>query len=105
MGVLIGALGFIFGMLFHQRMAEYLPYLAIGQIVWGFVTAPNGEGCTSFLSASDTSLQIRMSLFTHVVRALLRNLAIFGHNLLILPILFLLFLKPISWSVLLVVPV
>lgn len=104
MGVLIGALGFVFGMLFNQPMAEYLPYLAIGQILWGFVSATIGEGCTSFVSASDTILQIRMPLFTHVARALWRNLAISGHNLLILPILFLVFLKPVGWIALLVVP-
>ena len=104
MGVMISALGFIFGMLFNQPMADYLPYLAIGQILWGLVTATIGEGCISFISASDTILQIRMPLFTHVGRTLWRNLAILGHNLLILPIVFLIFLKPVSWVALLALP-
>lgn len=104
MGVLIGALGFIFGMLFKQPMAEYLPYLSIGLIIWGFVTASIGEGCTSFVSACDTILQIRMPLFTHVARTLWRNLAIAGHNVLILPVIFIVFLKPVGWIALLVLP-
>jgi ABC-type polysaccharide/polyol phosphate export permease len=104
MGVLIGALGFVFGMLFNQPMAEYLPYLSIGLILWGFVTATISEGCTSFVSASDTILQIRMPLFTHVARTLWRNLAISGHNVLILPIVFLAFLKPVGWLALLAIP-
>lgn len=104
MGVLIGALGFIFGMLFHQPMAEYLPYLATGQIFWGFFSATISEGSVSFIAASDTILQIRLPLFTHVARALWRNLIIFSHNLLILPILFLTFLKPVGWIALLLIP-
>lgn len=103
-GVLIGALGFVFGMLFQQPMAQYLPYLAIGLIFWGFVTATIGEGCISFVAASDTILQIRMPLFTHVARTLWRNLAILCHNLLILPIVFLAFLRPVNWITLLVFP-
>ncbi|WP_275099267.1 ABC transporter permease [Sedimenticola hydrogenitrophicus] len=104
MAVLIGALGFVFGMLFQQPVEEYLPYLTAGFILWGFISTTIGEGCTSFVSASDTILQIRMPLFTHVGRTLWRNLAISSHNLLILPIVFLAFFKQPSWAALMAVP-
>jgi ABC-type polysaccharide/polyol phosphate export permease len=104
MAVLIGALGFVFGTLFSQPMNEFLPYLAIGTIVWGFLSAVISEGCTGFVSAEGIILQVRMPLFTHVTRILWRNIIILGHNLLILPLLFLVFMKPVSPLALLVVP-
>ena len=104
MAVMIAALGFIFGTLFSQPMNEFLPYLAIGLIVWGFLSTVISEGCTGFVSAEGIILQVRMPLFTHVMRILWRNIIILGHNFLILPPLFLIFMKPVSPLVLLVVP-
>jgi ABC-type polysaccharide/polyol phosphate export permease len=94
--VLITVLGIVFGTLFRQPLAEMLPYLAIGLIVWGFLSTLINEACTAFITAQETILQVRMPLFTHVMRILWRNTIILGHNLLILPLLFLLFMKPLT---------
>lgn len=96
MAVLITALGFVFGTLFGQPMNVFLPYLAIGMIMWGFLSTVVSEGCTGFVAAEGIILQVRMPLFTHVMRILWRNIIILGHNLLILPLLFLAFMKPVS---------
>jgi ABC-type polysaccharide/polyol phosphate export permease len=104
MAVMIAALGFVFGTLFSQPMNEFLPYLAIGLIVWGFLSIAISEGCTGFVSAEGIILQVRMPLFTHVMRILWRNIIILGHNLLIVPALFLMFVKPVSPLALLAVP-
>lgn len=104
MAVLIGMLGFVFGTLFSQPMNEFLPYVATGLIVWGFLSTAISEGCTGFVSAEGIILQVRMPLFTHVMRVLWRNIIILGHNLLILPLLFLVFVKPVSPLALLAVP-
>jgi hypothetical protein len=37
--VMIGSLGLIFGTLFGQPMREFLPYLAVGLVVWNFMSA------------------------------------------------------------------
>jgi ABC-type polysaccharide/polyol phosphate export permease len=94
--VMIATLGFVFGTLFRQPMAEMLPYLAIGLIIWGFLSTLINEGCSSFIAAQETILQVRMPLFTHVMRVLWRNIIIMAHNLMILPLLFLLLMKPIT---------
>lgn len=104
MAVMILSIGLLFGTLFRQPMAEFLPYLAVGQIVWGVLMMSINEGCTSFSSASGIILQVRMPLSIHVARVLWRNLIIFGHNLLILPFVFLFFLKPVGWIALLALP-
>ncbi len=104
MVVMLAAISIVFGTLFRQPMAEFLPYLAIGLLIWEFLSTLIKEGCTSFITVSDTILQVRMPLFTHVMRIVWRNLIILGHNLLILPLLFLFFMKPLTWLAPLAIP-
>ena len=104
MAVLIAALGMVFGTLFQRPMANFLPYLSIGLILWGFLTSALNEGCTSFSKAEGTILQVRMPYSTHIARVVWRNLIIFAHNLLILPLVFLFFLKPVPITALLAIP-
>ncbi len=102
--VLIATLGIVFGTLFRQPMSEFLPYLAIGLILWGFLSSLINEGCTSFIAVSETILQVRMPLLTHVMRVVWRNIIILGHNLIILPLLFLFLMKPVTLLALLAIP-
>lgn len=102
--VMIATLGLVFGALFRMPMEEMLPYLAIGLIVWGYLSTLINEGCTGFIMAQETILQVRMPLFTHVMRVLWRNTIILGHNLMILPPLFLVFMKPLTPMALLALP-
>jgi len=104
MAVLIVSIGFLFGRLFGQPLDEFLPYLAVGQIIWGFMSTCINEGCVAFSSASGIVLQVRMPLFIHVARSLWSNLIILGHNLLIIPLVFLFFLKPVSPVAFLAIP-
>lgn len=96
MVVMISVLGAVFGTLFRAPIEQFLPSLTIGIIVWGLITGLINEGCVSFISAQDTILQIRMPLFTHILRVIWRNLIITGHNIIILPVLFITFHKTIQ---------
>ncbi|MFC0244377.1 ABC transporter permease [Falsochrobactrum ovis] len=86
MAVLIGALGMIFGTLFGADMRVFLPYLCAGMVTWGFISTSLSDGCTAFSASDGIILQVRMPLFTHILRALWRNVIIFGHNILIFPV-------------------
>ena len=97
MAVLIATLGIIFGSLFQTPIGNFLPSVAIGIIVWGLLSVTVSEGCDSFSSARDTILQVKMPLSIHILRVVTRNLIIFGHNALIIPIVFIIFAKPIGW--------
>lgn len=104
MAVFIGALGLIFGTLFQSEMREFLPYLCAGVITWGFISTCLNEGCTTFTSSDGIILQVRMPLFTHIMRAVWRNVIIFSHNIVIFPVLLLILGKMISPNVLWAVP-
>lgn len=96
--VMIAVLGIVFGTLFRAPVAEFLPSLTIGIIVWGALSSFVNEGSSSFVSAQETILQVKIPLSTHVLRVMWRNTIIMGHNLLILPLIFLVFMKPIGWT-------
>jgi lipopolysaccharide transport system permease protein len=93
---MISVLGGVFGSIFGLKLAEFLPGLAIGLIVWGLISSLMNEGSESLFSAKETILQIKMPLTTHIFRVVWRNMIITGHNFLILPLLFFVFLKPLS---------
>jgi lipopolysaccharide transport system permease protein len=102
--VMIGALGLVFGTLFGQPMREFLPYLAVGLVMWNFMSASINEGCTALSDASGIVLQVKMPLWVHIARVMWKNLIILGHNLLIVPLVFLVFWRPVSPVALLAIP-
>lgn len=96
MGVLIGALGLVFGGIFKSPMSEFLPFLAIGIILWTYISVVINEGCTVFISSDAVIKQLPLPMFLHVMRVIWRNLVILAHNVVIFPLLFLIFLRPLS---------
>jgi ABC-type polysaccharide/polyol phosphate export permease len=104
MAVTIGALGLVFGHLFRQTMADFIPFFTIGTILWGFFSMALNEGSNSFITDAGVILQVRMPLFVHIMRVFWRSMIILGHNILILPIIFILFKKQVSFLTLLAIP-
>jgi ABC-type polysaccharide/polyol phosphate export permease len=97
MVVMIGVLGFVFANLFRAPISNFLPSLSVGIVVWGFLSGLVADGCLSFVSASETILQVKMPLTIHVLRVAWRNIIIFMHNLIIVPVVFFYFSKDVSW--------
>lgn len=103
-GITIACIGVIFGNLFKAPVVEFLPFLSVGLVLWGFINSVLTEATEVFPTAEEIIKQLPIPLFTHVVRMILRNVFILGHNLLVLPIVFLCVQKPINWISLLVIP-
>lgn len=104
MGVLIGALGLVFGTIFHSPMHEFLPFICVGLIMWGYYSQLVNEGCLSFISNSDTMLQLPIPFFIYILRTWWRNTIILFHNLIIFPIVLAIFGKFVNLNALLVLP-
>ena len=102
--VFIAAIGTVFGTLFRAPMSEFLPYLCAGIIVWNFLSATLGEGCTTFVASEGIILQVRMPLFTHIMRMLWRNVIILAHNIVIFPFVVLLVGGSLDMKMLLAIP-
>jgi lipopolysaccharide transport system permease protein len=81
---MIGGIGLLYSKLLHQETDEYIPFLAVGLLVWFLIAALINDGCTAFISAEQFIKQAKLPLTVHVWRLVWRNLIIFGHNVLIL---------------------
>jgi ABC-type polysaccharide/polyol phosphate export permease len=104
MGVMIGTIGLVFGQIFNSPMKVYLPFLASGMILWGFISGVVTEGCDCFIAAEGIIKQLPIPLFVHVLRMVWRNLLILAHNIVIFPLVLLAVSRPIGWLALLAIP-
>lgn len=104
MGIMVGAMGLIYGELFNVDKATYLPFLTVGLLVWGLISSSISEGCQSFIEAHWLILQTNVPLSIFPLRVVWRNLVVFMHNLIIYVLVVLIFgVKP-SWMLLLAIP-
>lgn len=103
-GVLIGALGLIFGKIFTTPITEFLPFLASGLILWTFITTTLQDACTAFTDVEVMIKQISLPLFTHILRVLWRNLIILAHNFFIFPLVVIIFCLPVPVTIILAIP-
>lgn len=104
MGVMIGMIGIVFGQVLNTPMQDYLPFLATGLIIWMCFSTAVLEGGNAFIDASGMIKQLGLPLSLYSVRVLWRNLIILGHNLVILPFVFLIVGKGITWNILWLIP-
>src|SRR5262249_3966673 len=74
------ALSIWYSRLFHMEMAEYVPFLAMGIVCWGFISGVAVEGVSTFVEAETYIRQVSVSLFIYVFRVLYRNILIFLHQ-------------------------
>ncbi|MCD8524637.1 MAG: ABC transporter permease [Gammaproteobacteria bacterium] len=99
--VMITTIGVLFSKIFHAPLREFLPYVSIGMIIWGLISTVITEGCQAFISAQPIIKQLNLPLFLHIARLIWKNIVILGHNLMIIPIVFLIVWQPIKISILL----
>lgn len=104
MAVFIGGLGLVYGGLFHQNMHDYIPYLAVNIIVWTFISGTIGESTTVFTQSAVYLRQDAIPKTVFVLRLLVRQLITLAHNVLIIPIVFLITMKGITPVALLAIP-
>lgn len=104
MAVQIGAMGVVFGIIFHAPLYDYLPFLATGIILWSLISGSVIDGCMAFINSESMMKQLDINVFVYVLRVVLRNLLNLAHNIVVIPLVFLTMWHPMGWSILLLVP-
>ena len=100
MATTIVSLGILYAYLFKMPVGQYLPYLGTSFVVWSLISSIVLDSCTVFISAEGFMRQVPLPKSVFVHRMLVRNVVIFFHNMIILPILFVIFRVPVGWSLL-----
>lgn len=104
MAVMIFGMGAIYSSLFGASWSEYLPHLGTGLVLWGLISSTIIESCTTFSENDSIIRQVALPRFTYILRTIARNIFVFAHNLIILPMLYVLTGSPVSWHMLLFIP-
>jgi len=87
MTVLIVVLGLIYSKIFKTDIRTYLPYLALGFIVWGFIAASINESCGAFQDSERIIKQVGIPLSAFAFRVVWRNFIVLLHTIiLVIPI-------------------
>lgn len=81
MAMMIAGIGYLSHGVLNQRIDDFLPYLAAGIIVFGFISSLVSEGSNTFIDSSRSILQIKAPFSIYVYQVVWRNLLIFLHNI------------------------
>ena len=99
-GIMIAAMGPLYGRLLQQDIGAYLPYLATSFVAWMLLSGIIIDACGAFTGAEGYIKQVKLPLTVYVLRVVWKNLIIFGHNLIIVFLVILWFQPSLNWSLL-----
>ncbi len=80
MFVLILGIGLLYSQLFRMNLRDYLPYIALGDIVWIYISTTVQEGCTTFTASENLIRSMRLPMTLHVMRLVTRTFIVFLHG-------------------------
>lgn len=104
MGIMVGSIGVIYAVLLKQQLRDYIPYVALGFILWGFISGIMIDGAQAFMAGDAIIKQTRLPLSIHVFRVVWRQVIVFFHNFVIYIAVVLIFGLWPTWRLIWVVP-
>jgi lipopolysaccharide transport system permease protein len=102
--IMVGSLGVLYATLFHMDVHDYLPFLALSQVLWAFLSTMVSEACTCFTQAEGMIRAVRMPLFLHALRLLVRNVLVLAHNVAVIVAVYIYFEVWPGWHAFLSLP-
>lgn len=83
MGLMVLGIGLLYAQLFEISLREFMPFVALGIVFFGVISAMVNEGCETFVMASGMLSQTSLPMFTFVWRTVLRNIITLAHHMVI----------------------
>jgi len=87
-GAMVGAMGVLYAVLFRLALAEYIPFLALSLVLWGYIGTLVSESCTAFIQNEGLIRSVRMPFTLYAARIVLRNLVVLAHNALVVVVVY-----------------
>ncbi|WP_424629451.1 ABC transporter permease [Bradyrhizobium sp. SYSU BS000235] len=91
MAVTILALGFVYSTIFQIELKAYLPLLAYSLIIWSLIAGICNEGAGAFIEAEGYIRSAPWPKSIYVYRVLFRNFLFLLHNMILVPVVMLVF--------------
>jgi len=105
MGVFVTGITIVFGHLLHTNLREFLPYVAVGYIVFILLVGLTNSAAGVFVLGSSTLKSTRQPLSNLVLRDVGVEFIHFGHNLVLYLVFVVTGLVPLTPKMLLALPV
>jgi lipopolysaccharide transport system permease protein len=68
LATVILAIGYIYGHLLGQDLHEFIPYLTVSLVIWGYLTSSIVEGGNAFVASEGYIKQISLPIYVYVLR-------------------------------------
>lgn len=88
MAIFVGVIGATYALIFNQPIRDFLPYVAANFVVWTLISGIISDSCAAFVQAESFLRQEPLPKTVFVMRVLVRHVASFAHNIIILPVVF-----------------
>jgi ABC-type polysaccharide/polyol phosphate export permease len=98
--IMVVSLGVLYSFLFKVPVSEYLPYLTLGLLLWGFISSLISEGCTAFVTYESFLKQLSVPKSSFILRLIWRNLLMLAHHMVIYIPVVLIFSVPVKLTAL-----
>ena len=83
MGFMVLGLGVLYSQIFKQPLQDYLPFLAVGFIIWGLISGLIVGSCDVYSGSAASVRQVRMPLSIYIYQFVWRQIITFAHNFII----------------------
>lgn len=83
MGVMVVVLGVVYAKIFKIEVREFIPFLCVGLLVWGHISAMFLDAGGLFTASESYIKQIRLPYSLYVCRFIWSKVIIFAHNFVI----------------------
>lgn len=102
--IFILAMGTVFSRLFHQGLADYIPYFTAGFLFWVFISTVTTEATDIFKGNSTYIKQVKLPYNLYIFKHLSRHVIFLAHNLVVYLLVMLYFRQNPGWIVFAVIP-
>jgi ABC-type polysaccharide/polyol phosphate export permease len=96
----VAGLGLVWGSLLNQSMAEFIPSLTVGLLLWQFISTTVVESSAVFSRQATLIRNVPLPFLIYPAQLVIRQLITFLHNLVVLVVVFAVFPPPLTWGIL-----
>ena len=93
-------MGMLFSAVLKNDIHDYLPYLGMGMVIWGFIAAVAGDGPQIFVNSRNLITRLHVPQMVHVLRVVMRQFLILCHSLAAVLVISFALGGTLTWSVL-----
>jgi ABC-type polysaccharide/polyol phosphate export permease len=104
LGTMLCLFGVIYGRVLDRNLADYLPYLAAGLLVWSLISGLMLDAERAFIMADGSGKRLRAPISIPLYRIAWVNLIILGYNLPLFLLVMLWFGKNPGWGLVIALP-